>query len=159
MKNNSYLKIDECANNHEILRTLHLGIYQNCGFNKTFFPYFKKNIKLYGPFLWMGFNCLKARATSRRQFTFYHWVPRNSWYSFYRSRKDERLSQPWSHSVVLSTGPLDWESSALTTRPLLHVKMASDQLLHCFKITASDQLLHSYHLLHCKNWSITSDKK
>ena len=26
---------------------------------------------LYGPFLWMGFNCLKARATSRRQFTFY----------------------------------------------------------------------------------------
>ena len=28
--------------------------------------------KLYGPFLWMGFNCLNARATSRRQFTFYH---------------------------------------------------------------------------------------
>ena len=24
------------------------------------------------PFLWMGFNSLKARATSRRQFTFYH---------------------------------------------------------------------------------------
>ena len=23
--------------------------------------------KLYGPFLWMGFNCLKARATPRRQ--------------------------------------------------------------------------------------------
>ena len=31
-----------------------------------------KKKKLYGPFLWMGFNCLKARATSRRQFTFYH---------------------------------------------------------------------------------------
>ena len=29
----------------------------------------------------MGFNCLKARATSRRQFTFYHLVPRNLWYS------------------------------------------------------------------------------
>ena len=29
----------------------------------------------------MGFNCLKATATSRRQFTFYHSVPRNSWYS------------------------------------------------------------------------------
>ena len=27
---------------------------------------------LYGLFLWMGFNCLKAKATSRRQFTFYH---------------------------------------------------------------------------------------
>ena len=24
-----------------------------------------------GPFLWMGFNCLKAKATSMRQFTFY----------------------------------------------------------------------------------------
>ena len=34
----------------------------------------KKN-KLYGPFLWMGFNCLTATATSRRQFTFYHSVP------------------------------------------------------------------------------------
>ena len=32
----------------------------------------EKTLKLYGPFLWMGFNCLKARATSRRQFTFYH---------------------------------------------------------------------------------------
>ena len=28
--------------------------------------------KLYGPDIWMGFNCLKARTTSRRQFTFYH---------------------------------------------------------------------------------------
>ena len=56
--------------------------------------------KLYGPFLWMGFNCLKARATSRRQFTFYHSVPRNSWYSFNRPQKD-------SHPVVLNTGPLN----------------------------------------------------
>ena len=78
----------------------------------------KNNKKLYGPFLWMGFNCLKATATSRRQLTFYHSVPRNSWYSFYRPRKDERLSRPWSHPVVLNTGLLDWESSILTTRPL-----------------------------------------
>ena len=28
--------------------------------------------KLYGSFLWMGFNCLKATTTSGRQFTFYH---------------------------------------------------------------------------------------
>ena len=68
------------------------------------------------PFLWIGFNCLKAR----RHFTFYHSVPRNSRYSFYRPRKNERLSRPWSHSVVLNTGLLDWECSALTTRPLLH---------------------------------------
>ena len=40
-----------------------------------------------------------------------------TWYSFYQPRKDERLSRPWSHPVVLNTGPLDWESSALTTRP------------------------------------------
>ena len=87
--------------------------------------------KLCGPFLWMGFNCLKATATSRRQFTFYHSVPSNSWYSFYRPWKDERLSRPWSHPVVLNTGLLDWESSALTTRPLLHKQRHQD---NCFKV-------------------------
>ena len=77
------------------------------------------NFKLYGPFLWMGFNCLKAIATLRRQFTFFHSVPRNSWYSFYRPQKDERLNQSWSHPVILNMGPLDWESSVLTTRPTI----------------------------------------
>ena len=62
----------------------------------------------------------------RRQFTFYHLVPRNSWHSLYRPRKDERLSRPWSHPVVLNLGPLYWELSTLTTRPLLH-KPASPQ--------------------------------
>ena len=62
--------------------------------------------KLCGPFLWMGFNCLKARATSKRQFNFYHLVPRNSWYSFYQPRKDESLNWPWSHPVVLNTRTL-----------------------------------------------------
>ena len=32
----------------------------------------KEKIYLYGPFLWMGFNCLMTIATSKRQFTFYH---------------------------------------------------------------------------------------
>ena len=32
-------------------------------------------LKLYGPFLWMGFNFLKTRTTLRRQFTFYHKFP------------------------------------------------------------------------------------
>ena len=36
---------------------------------------------------------------------------------FYRLRKDERLSRPWSYLVVLSMGPMNWESSALTSRP------------------------------------------
>ena len=49
-----------------------------------------------------------------RQFTFYHEVSRNSWYSLDRPRKDERLCRPWNHQVVLNTGSLDWESSALT---------------------------------------------
>ena len=37
----------------------------------TFTVFGKKTFKLYDPFLWVGFNCLKARATSRRQFTFF----------------------------------------------------------------------------------------
>ena len=32
-----------------------------------------------------------CRATSRTQFTFYHQVPRKSWYSFDRPWKNERL--------------------------------------------------------------------
>ena len=79
----------------------------------------KKKKTLWPLFLWMGFNCLVATATSRGQLTFYHSVPRISWYSFYRHWKDERLSRPWRHPVVLNTVPLDWESSVLTTRPLL----------------------------------------
>ena len=66
-----------------------------------------------------GFNCLKARATSRRQFTFYHQVPRKSWHSFDRPRKNERLSRPCSHPVVLNTGPLDTIISKFL--PLYHV--------------------------------------
>ena len=57
-----------------------------------------------------GVNCLKATATSRRQFTIYHSVPRNSWYSFYWPWKDERLSRPWTHPVVLITGQLKGKS-------------------------------------------------
>ena len=91
-------------------------------------PYKKKN---YGPFLWMGFNCLKVTAISRRQFTFYHSVPRNSWYSFYQPRKDERPSRPWSHPVVLNTGLLDWESSTLTTRLLFNL-LAGCLIYHLF---------------------------
>ena len=34
------------------------------------------------------------------------------------TQKDERLHSPWSQPVVLNLGPLDWESSTLTTRPL-----------------------------------------
>ena len=66
----------------------------------------------------MGFNCLKA--TQPLQGGSLHFslqfpeIPGTPW-------KDKRLSRPWSHPVVLNTAPVDWESSALTTRPLLHI--------------------------------------
>ena len=56
---------------------------------------------------------------------FYHSVSRNSWYSFYQPRKDEMLSQPWSHPVVLNMGPLDWESSTLEISSLFLVNHLS----------------------------------
>ena len=68
-----------------------------------------------------------------RQFTFYNLVERNSWYLFHRSRKGERLRRPWSHPVILIMGPLNWESSTLTTSPLLK-GVARVNLWHNFKI-------------------------
>ena len=62
--------------------------------------------KLYGPYLWMGFYCLNATTTTRRQFIFSPLAPRKSWYSFDRPQKDERLSQPWSHQMVLNLGKI-----------------------------------------------------
>ena len=111
----------------------------------------------------MGFNCLKAGATSRRQFISYHYVPKKFWYSFYRPRKDERQSWPWSHPVALNTGSLDWESSALTTRPLFHkasgcsliswiISSSLDLLSVCsIIIILSMQLLHLM-LLDCHSY-------
>ena len=49
------------------------GLFQR--FRSDFYFYFQNAFdwllkkKLYGPFLWMGFNCLKARATLSWQFT------------------------------------------------------------------------------------------
>ena len=53
--------------------------------------------KLFDSLLWMSFNYLKARATLRWHFTFYHLVSKYSRYSFYRPWKDERLLWPWRH--------------------------------------------------------------
>ena len=38
----------------------------------------------------MGFNCLKASATSRRQFTFYHQVPSATVTSRLKSEQKEK---------------------------------------------------------------------
>ena len=73
------------------------------------------------------------KATIRRQFTFYHSAPRRSWYQLNRPWKGERLSLPWSQPVVLNSGPVDWESSTLTTRRLLLCSIAPLlQLKHFF---------------------------
>ena len=76
------------------------------------------------------------------------YVPRNSWYSFDRPRKDERLSRPWNHPVGLNTGPLDWESSTLTTRPLRNFLVL---------ILYGHKALHSFFPTH--NLSITTYQK
>ena len=47
-------------------------------------------------------------ATTTREFTFNHKVPRSSWYSFNQPCRDERLSRSWYYLVVLKLGLLDW---------------------------------------------------
>ena len=54
----------------DILKLLDQNYNHQQGFIKQETKTEKKN--LYGSFLWMGFNCPKASATLRRQFTFYH---------------------------------------------------------------------------------------
>ena len=70
--------------------------------------------KLYVPFLSMGFNYLNSRATLRRLFTTK--FPKIYVTSFIDLEKMEGWVDLWAN-----TGPLDRESSALTTRLLLHI--------------------------------------
>ena len=63
-------------------------------------------------------------------------------YSFYWPRKDERLSQPWSHPVVLNMGPPDCKSSTLTARPSGWVSCGPSLLL-LFKM---EDLLEHFHI-------------
>ena len=64
--------------------------------------FFKK--KLYGPFLWMELS----HSYNHYEETVYFLPPspRKSWYSIDQPQKDEMLSQPWSHPVVLNQGPM-----------------------------------------------------
>ena len=57
--------------------------------------------------LWLlfmdGFRLFQGyRATTRRQFNFYHSFLRSFWYSIDGPRKDERLSWLWNYLVVLN---------------------------------------------------------
>ena len=64
------------------------------------------------------------KATVRRQFTFYHKLPRNSWYSFDRTQKDEKLSRPWNHSEVWTWDLWIWNPAP---EPLGH-KISFDEI-------------------------------
>ena len=80
-----------------------------------------KNLKLYGPFLWMGFNCLKAAEPPRGDsLLFTTQSPGNPGTHLIDLR---RMSLPQRHPAVLN-GLLDWESSTLITTIIkkTHVK-------------------------------------
>ena len=58
----------------------------------------------------IGFDCLKATEP----------LPEDSLLSATKFPEIlGTLSRPWSHPMVFNSGTLDWESSALTTRPLI----------------------------------------
>ena len=79
------------------------------------------NFKHHGPFLSTGFNCLTATEPLRGgSLLFTTKFPEIPGTHMIDLGKNERLNRPWRHPVVLNKGPLDWESSALTTRPLAY---------------------------------------
>ena len=81
------------------------------------------NKKIYGPFLWWGSTASRLepfRGGSLLSTTKFPKVPGTHFIDL----KDEQLSWPWSHPVV----SCDWESSALTTRPLL-LNMSSKKFI------------------------------
>ena len=83
--------------------------------------YLKKILeKLYVPFYGWISTVSRLQSYYEEAVYFLPQVPRDPWYSFDRPRDDKRLSRPSSHPVALNKGHLDWESSALITRPLLH---------------------------------------
>ena len=124
--------------------------------------------KLYSPILWMGFNYRKAaRPLLGNGLLFTTKCPGiPGMHSWPRPRKDERLNRSWSHPVILNTGPLDWESSALTTWPnLLSYQLCiqeSQKIRHFplftesspFLSTPRPQFLHkiSYLYLYANFW-------
>lgn len=100
----------------KVLKFIILCIYAWWKIEKHLFPYFqailcskyKEKLNFMTPFCRWGLMLQVYKATMRRQ-------------SFDRPKNDERLSWPWSYPVVLNTGPLKWESSALTIRPMLQI--------------------------------------
>ena len=67
--------------------------------------FFLKNF--IAPFCGWGSTASRLQRHYEETVYFLPLVPRNFWYSFDRSRKDERLSRLWSQLVDLNTEPLD----------------------------------------------------
>ena len=78
---------------------------------------------------------------------------RNSWYSFDRPWKNERLSQPWSHPVVLNTEPHSWKAVFSPTVFVSCIKFL-------FRITESKHgnFQNTKSFWHMKDMSILSQK-
>ena len=70
----------------------------------------------------MGFSCLKATAISRRQFTFYHSVPRKSWYSCYWKAIGKHVIEKLYLSLVVITREHVGTQSTQGTLTREHVK-------------------------------------
>ena len=92
--------------------------------NHVFNPWFNESL--------MTLSISRLQSHYEETNTFYHSVPRSFRYSTERPRKDERLSWPSSHPVVLNWGPLDWESSILTISSLL-LELRTFKKLRAFK--------------------------
>ena len=65
----------------------------------------------------MRFNCLKGRATLLRQFIFYQ-TPQKLLVLILPTSEEWKAESTLELSNGFEHGPLDWESSTLTSRPL-----------------------------------------
>ena len=114
--------------------------------------------KLYGPFLWMGFNCPKATELqwggSLIFATKFPEIPRTHLI-------DPRSMKGWDD--VRSTVPLDWESSALTTRRRRHlIVRAKSFLVYCKKMLHQSVIFFLFYCFYYwlgKNLRVLSSSK
>ena len=75
---------------------------------------------LYGPFYGWGSFATWLRDHYEESLLFIAIFPVIPATHLINLERMKGLSQLWSHPLVLNSGPLDWEFSVLTTKPLLH---------------------------------------
>ena len=122
--------------------------------------------KLYGPFLWMGFNFLKQGYSHFEEAVYFLPLSSQKFLVLILSTLEGwkvDLSWPWSHPVpvVLNTEPLDLISSPLTTWPLLHVKPLSIIYQNCLNTSTFPDIRKK--IKHCscpqERWQIVNNYK